>query len=109
MVYNICMEFIETPVFTKWITEIMSDDSYHELQKFLAENPEYGKVIPGCNGIRKVRWYLEGRGKSGGVRIIYYYKILTEQIFMLFAYSKKEQGDLTSRQKKMLAECARGL
>ena len=109
MVYNGDMEFIETPIFTKWITQTISDDSYQELQKLLIENPEYGKVIPGGNGIRKIRWNLENRGKRGSARIIYYYKVIADQIFMLFAYSKKEQGDLTSKQKKLLGEYARGL
>ena len=70
MVYNGGMEFIETPIFTKWITQTISDDSYQELQKLL---------------------------------------VVADQIFMLFAYSNKEQGDLTSKQKKLLGEYARGL
>lgn len=101
------MEFIETKIFTKWVTQTITDDSYKELQKRLAENPELGKIIKGGNGIRKVRWNLENRGKSGSIRIIYYYKVIANQIYMLFAYSKKEQGDLTMAQKKMLGEAAK--
>ena len=68
------MEFIETPIFTKAITELLSDDEYYDFQKYLVENPESGDVIKGDYGIRKVRWNLTNRGKSGSIRVIYYYK-----------------------------------
>ncbi len=96
------MEFIETDVFTKWVVETITDDSYRELQSLLAEDPTAGKVVRGCKGLRKIRWKLKNRGKSGSVRVIYYYKVVAGQIYMLFAYSKKEQGDLTNAQRKAL-------
>ena len=68
------MEFIETPIFTKSITELLSDNEYSDFQKYLVENPESGDVIKGDYGIRKVRWNLTNRGKSGSIRVIYYYK-----------------------------------
>ena len=98
------MEFIETPVFTKWIAEMVTDDSYRILQSVLIKQPESGKIIKGCNGIRKIRWKIGNKGKRSGVRIIYFYKVVDEQIFMLFAYSKKEQKDLTGLQRKILAD-----
>ena len=103
------MEFIETPIFTKWVSETITDDSYRELQALLIKNPEFGKIIKGCNGIRKIRWKIGTKGKSGGARIIYYYRNVEGQIYMLFAYSKKEQGDLTGTQRKILADYERGL
>ena len=61
-----------------------------------------GAVIQGTGGLRKVRWKLEGRGKSGGVRVIYYWMTKDEQIYMLYVYLKSEQEELTSEQKKAL-------
>jgi len=67
------MEFIEAAAFTKYVHDYLSDDEYFGLQNFLLQNPESGKVVPGSGGIRKVRWAMSGRGKSGGVRVIYYF------------------------------------
>jgi len=63
-----------------------------------------GVLIQGAGGLRKVRWKLEGKGKSGGVRIIYYWKTEGDQIYMLFVYPKSEQENLTSEQKKALKQ-----
>ncbi len=67
------MEIAETSIFTKEITRILTDDEYKALQNFLVANPKGGDVIKGSGGLRKVRWKLKGRGKSGGIRNIYYY------------------------------------
>jgi hypothetical protein len=66
------MQFIETSVFTKRIAEMLTDDEYHALQETLIQNPKAGPLIPGGNGLRKYRWAASGKGKRGGVRIIYY-------------------------------------
>ena len=68
------MEFVETPTFTRLILPLMKDDDYAELQVALAKRPEIGKVIPGSGGIRKARWGGSGRGKRGGLRIIYFWQ-----------------------------------
>ncbi|WP_420591787.1 type II toxin-antitoxin system RelE/ParE family toxin [Bacterioplanoides sp.] len=96
------MLFIETPIFTDSIKEIMSDEEYRQLQLELAEQPEKGDVIQGAGGIRKVRAKAIGRGKQGGSRVIYYWRSAHDQILMLLAYPKNEQSDLTSAQKKVL-------
>ncbi len=67
------MEFIETPTFTRMVTTLLSDDEYGELQNDLVEDPERGDLIKGGGGIRKLRYAMQGRGKSGGVRVIYYW------------------------------------
>jgi hypothetical protein len=92
------MEIVETSVFTKQIRSLLKDDEYKELQERLVINPLAGAVIRGSGGLRKVRWAVEGRGKSGGIRVIYYYVAPDDQIFMLAAYSKGTKEDLTDRE-----------
>ncbi len=92
------MMIIETPIFTKLITQIMSDDEYRALQEALIMRPELGVVIKNSGGLRKLRWSLQGRGKSGGVRVIYYWMNADEQLYMLLAYPKNEQENLTDMQ-----------
>lgn len=65
------MLFIETPIFTRRIQQILSDDEYHLLQQELTIRPEAGKVIPGSGGLRKIHWGLPGSGKRSGIRVIY--------------------------------------
>jgi hypothetical protein len=92
------MEFRETPTFTRDIEALLSDDELARLQINLAARPEFGNLIQGGGGIRKVRWRLPGRGKSGGVRIIYYWAGNVEQILLLRAYAKSAKTDLTPRE-----------
>ena len=96
------MIIVETTVFTRLIAQLMHDDQYRELQERLIENPEIGDLIQGSGGLRKIRWKLTGRGKRGGVRIIYYWAALADQIRMLYVYSKTDQEDLTKDQLKVL-------
>ncbi|HAT41428.1 MAG TPA: hypothetical protein DCS87_06825 [Rheinheimera sp.] len=96
------MMIIETPIFTKLITELMSDDEYRALQEALIMRPELGVVIKNSGGLRKLRWALQGRGKSGGVRVIYYWMNADEQLYMLLAYPKNEQENLTHAQLNVL-------
>lgn len=107
MAYYINMEFIETPISTKAITELLSDDEYSAFQKYLIENPESGDVIKGGSGIRKIRWSLANRGKSGSMRVIYYYKIVNNQIFLIYVYTKKKKSDLSEQEKKLFGEIAK--
>ena len=101
------MRFIETPVFTRRLTSILNDDQYRSLQLALALRPEQGSVIRGSGGLRKLRWFFAGRGKRGGARVIYFWEKPSETIFMLFVYTKHEQGDLTPRQVKLLGQIVR--
>lgn len=98
------MEFFETPIFTKLIQKLISDEEYHLLQLQLSVRPELGDVIKGSGGIRKLRWGVSGRGKRGGIRVVYYYITEDEQIYMLYAYPKSEKDDLTSDQLKQLKQ-----
>lgn len=89
--------FVETPLFTRLVGEYLSDDEYRGLQEALAENPEAGAVIPGSGGVRKIRWGIEGRGKRGGVRVIYFQRVQMAVIWMLTIYAKNEAGTISAR------------
>jgi len=101
------MEFIETSIFTQRITKLLTDDEYHDLQAMLAEHPRAGDVIPGAGGLRKLRWRAAGRGKRGGLRVIYYCWS-EDRLYMIFAYEKTRQGDLTPEQLKALRTYVKG-
>ncbi len=77
--------------------EFLDDDSYRELQSVLIREPESGDLIPRSRGLRKIRWRVAGRGKRRGIRVIYYL-VTREQIYMLYAYAKNRQEDLTQEQ-----------
>ena len=95
------MHFIETPVFTKQITSLLDDADYRQLQVTLALKPRAGDIIRGSGGLRKIRWAVHGRGKSGGIRAIYYL-VADQEIYFLFAYAKNKQEDLDSGQLRLL-------
>ncbi len=92
------MVIIETSVFTKKITALLSDDEYRLFQNALVESPGSGDIIQGSGGIRKIRWKSNGRGKRGGTRIIYYWATNDDQLLMLYAYPKNEMESLTKDQ-----------
>jgi hypothetical protein len=96
------MEFVETRLFSKKLPSHLPDDEYRELQAFMLEKPDAGDVIKGSGGVRKLRWKAEGRGKRGGVRIIYYLALADSQFLMLTLYAKNELEDLTSSEIKLL-------
>ena len=96
------MLFIETPIFTKLVSELLPDDDYRKIQLALVLRPEAGKIIPGSGGLRKIRWKIHGSGKRGGLRLIYFWDVPEETIYMLLIYKKSKQEDLTPNQLKTL-------
>src|SRR5712692_11082837 len=98
------MGFIEGPAFTRCLSDYLNDDEYRALQVELAANPDLGDVMPGTGGFRKVRWAdpKRGKGRRGGLRIIYFYFGSEEQIWLMMLYGKDEAADLTAREKKIL-------
>jgi len=82
------ISFVETKLFTRLVQEYLSDDEYSKLQQALIANPEIGAIIRGSGGIRKLRWGVAGRGKRGGIRVIYFLRTRHGQIWMLTLYPK---------------------
>jgi mRNA-degrading endonuclease RelE of RelBE toxin-antitoxin system len=80
----------------------MDDERYAALQAYLAERPDAGDLIRGSGGMRKIRWAGTGRGKRGGLRVIYYWWTAKDRISMLLVYPKNEQDDLNAEQMKQL-------
>jgi len=101
------MRFVETPVFTKRAKELLPDEDYRALQIALLLRPEQGPLIKGGAGLRKVRWAPRGSGKRGGLRVIYFWQPVDQAFYMLFAYAKTEQEDLTPDQLRILARVVR--
>ena len=89
-------------MFTRLVQNLLTDDEYARLQRMLTDNPHCGALIPGTGGLRKIRWKQEGRGKRGGIRAIYYWDV-GDRVYMLYAYAKSKQVNLTPQQTKALS------
>ena len=98
------MIFIETSTFTKLIDSYLTVDEYLGLQKFLLEHPSAGKIVRGSGGVRKIRWAMAGKGKSGGMRVIYYWKQRDDEIWLLTVYGKSEKETIPGHILKKIAE-----
>ncbi len=98
------MEFIETSLFTRIIYDYLSEDEYLGLQVHLLNHPESGKIIRGSGGVRKIRWSPSGKGKSGGIRVIYYWKVSNDEIWLLTVYAKNEQETISGHILRKIAE-----
>ncbi len=98
------MQFIETSVFTRQVTSLLTDEEYRQLQIALVSHPDAGAIIQHSGGLRKIRWSKGEHGKRGGVRVIYYWVTKENQILMLFMYPKNVQDDLSPQQLKVLRE-----
>ena len=98
--------FVELPPFARYRQDYLSDDRYREFQEMLLENPEAGDVIEGTGGLRKVRFAdaARGKGKRGGLRVIYYWWQPGSQFWLYTLYNKDELDDLTPAQKKILKD-----
>ena len=98
------MVFVELTPFIAFRTEHWSDEAFRSLQNFLLVRPDAGDVIAGGSGLRKLRWNAQGHGKRGGARVIYYRHVPEERIYLIYAYVKSVQADLTREQIKALAQ-----
>jgi mRNA-degrading endonuclease RelE of RelBE toxin-antitoxin system len=94
------LTIIETSAFARRAEKLLSTEEYEELIFSLAFYPRSGDEIPGTGGVRKVRFAARGKGKSGGVRVIYYFFDEENPLYAIFLYGKNEQANLTPAQKR---------
>lgn len=96
--------FVESRLFSQRMQELLPDNMYRELQACLSRNPRLGAVIPGCGGLRKIRIgdASKGKGKQGGIRIIYLHLPELQRIHLVALYGKGERDDLSSEEKRAL-------
>jgi hypothetical protein len=85
---------VETPLFQRLADDYWTEEERGAFVSFIAAHPEAGDVVPGSGGVRKVRWSLAGRGKRGGVRVIYLNRISTGEIWLLVLYAKSEAENI---------------
>ena len=97
------MIFIETPQFCAWRERHLDDRTLLALQVRLIADPDAGDLIRGAHGLRKVRVPLQGRGKRGGGRVIYYWWSAEDRCYLLYGYAKSARADVTTAQIKRLA------
>lgn len=95
---------VELPEFLRKTTKLLSAEEKHNLLSYLAAHPHAGVVIQGTGGIRKLRWASGNQGKSGSVRVIYYYHNTDIPLFLLTAFAKNERTDLSDAQRNELAK-----
>jgi len=96
--------FIESAVFERVRALYLDDDEYAELQQFMMEKPEAGRVIPGSGGVRKLRWKRKGMGKRGGLRVVYFARYQPNEFWMLTLYAKAKQENVPAHILKQLKE-----
>jgi hypothetical protein len=97
---------VETSAFSRRAEKLLSTEEHEELLFFLALHPQSGDEIPGTGGVRKVRYAARGKGKSGGVRVIYYFYDEVNPLYAIFLYGKNEQADMTPTQKREVSAFA---
>jgi len=95
---------IETPTFTEDAKGLWSEEDRGAFCAWLAANPEAGDVIPGSGGCRKVRWRRQGTGKSGGVRVIYFTRLESGELWLLVIYAKSVRGNIPAHLLKSIRE-----
>jgi len=98
------LTFVETKLFTSLVGGYLSDDEYGALQLSIAANPEAGEIVRGSGGVRKLRWSGSGRGKRGGIRVIYYLRTTRGEVWMLTLYAKNEADSIPAHVLKRIKE-----
>lgn len=98
------MVFVELTPFVAFRAAHWSDDEFRALQSFLLVSPDAGDLIRSGAGLRKLRWSAQGRGKRGGARVIYYWHVSGDRVYLIYGYAKSEREDLTPQQVRTLAD-----
>ena len=101
--------FVELTPFVAFRNEYWTDEDLRALQNFLLVSPDSGDLIRSGSGLRKIRWSAQGRGKRGGARVIYYWHVPKDRIYLIYGYVKSELEDLTPQQVTKLAELMKEL
>lgn len=96
--------FIETKLFSRLVADYLTDEEYSNLESALIKDPEAGDLIPGSGGVRKIRWRVTGRGKRGGLRVIYYARLRQGQIWMLTLYAKSVTENISANVLRQIKE-----
>ncbi len=98
------MQFVEARAFTAHLADYLDDEAYRRLQVYLMANPDAGDVIPDAGGLRKLRWAdgRRGKGRRGGLRVIYLWITWDQTVWFLAIYDKDEMTDLSAQQRKAL-------
>jgi hypothetical protein len=100
---------VETPEFIRRTRKLMTDQEREDLIGYLAGSPTAGDIVPGAGGVRKLRWGLEGRGKRGGARVIYFFHSVNFPLFALTAFAKNERVDVTQEDRNAFRRIAKHL
>lgn len=100
---------VEIPPFPDQADKVWSEEEREVFINFISSNPLAGQEIPGSEGVRKIRWRQRGKGKRGGVRVIYFFYNLKFPLFLLNVYPKAEKDDLTPAQKKQITQFVKTL
>lgn len=99
----------ETEPFQRKVSRLLSEDEKNELIAYLAMNPNAGVLVQGAGGIRKLRWARNSRGKSGGVRVIYYFHNEELPLYLLAVFGKNEKTNISMEEKNILSKIVRNL
>jgi hypothetical protein len=96
--------FVELPAFERHRADYLDDDAFRRLENLLMKHPEAGDLMPDTGGLRKLRFAdaRRGKGKRGGLRVIYYWWVVGFQFWLFTLYDKDEMADLTPQQRKAL-------
>ena len=89
---------IETPTFQKQADKVWTQAERHAFIDWIASNPTAGDVVPGAEGARKVRWAVQGKGKRGGVRVIYFNLSAEELVLLVAVYAKADRANLAANE-----------
>ena len=103
------MVFVELTPFVAFREAHWNDEELRALQNDLIRTPDGGKLVRGGSGLRKLRWQAQGRGKRGGARVIYYWHVSRERIYLIYGYVKSERENLAPSQIKFLADLMKDL
>ena len=95
---------VELPEYIRDADRLLDDESQDELKNFLSLNPQAGHIMQGTGGVRKLRWARKGSGKSGGVRVIYYFYNETMPLFLLNMFGKNEKENLSKAERNKMAK-----